>query len=307
MADVDMQPQDFLYVRPPSFIPQKRIPSAPASCPTRTNFESEFDDRSPGSDKPPLTPEDVQIPMKRLHHGTYSEVFLSMFEKFQDTVLSIFEEQKMHHSHGQIPAMERAANQREASSGTAAHQRKPDLIDIGESSLRADSHSETHALSVRSKAAEFEPLKVLEENDRSVVDWKVDARRLASKDTQAISGRFDLPLGGRKAAFTMMLKPKALSTEQGANSFRNCSEGVVSLKCHDHSLDHGASLTFSISLSGCYKGNLRGPVTYDFGQGSSLICGLPAEQETWTLRDAIDADVGILSVRLEVAVLAKDQ
>lgn len=187
--------------------------------------------------------------------------------------------------------------------------------DIAELSLRAGTNSNRMAFSVRSKAAELtEPLTSHTEGDgTTMVIWKLDKRLLMSKDTRAVSPHFNLLVLGSqtKANFTMIFEPKAMSEKRGARGFKNCAEGVVRLKCQDNEVEPGASVTFSISLSGRVESDPRGPVTYDVEQGS--LCGLPLEQEGWTFRDDAGMmtlepdDFGTFSVHLKVAPITDGQ
>lgn len=199
--------------------------------------------------------------------------------------------------------------------GMTSPQRESPFGDVRELSLRARTSSNHLAFSVRSKAAELtEPLTAhIEDDGTTMVVWKLDKRLLMSKDTTAVSPHFNLPVLGSqtKANFMMIFEPKAMSEKRGARGFKNCAEGVVRLKCQDNEVEPGASVTFSISLSGRVESDPRGPVTYDVEQGS--LCGLPLEQEGWTFRDdagimTLEADdFGTFSVRLKVAPIKDGQ
>jgi len=173
-------------------------------------------------------------------------------------------------------------------------------------SVGADANEESATFTVRSTAAPLhDPLTVCTESDgRTVIVWKFDRRKLVSRDTKAVSQHFDLALSNQnQVPFMIMLEPKPCGEGRCARRFEKCETGVLSLKCQDTALAVDSDITFRIGFGGRYASEpLRGPVTHDFGNGSS-VCGLSVRDESWTLKDAIDEKTGTVSVRLEIAPL----
>lgn len=135
------------------------------------------------------------------------------------------------------------------------------------------------------------------------IHWTVDARKLKTNDTEAVSPSFDLAFEGA-VAFKMILRPRMTSETKGGASFKKArGRGTVELRCLDSVEGHSSSsVTFRLSIGSpadaAKQQAPRGPVRHDFAQRA--ISGLPRGQEEWNFTQAVDKETMTFVVCLEV-------
>merc|ERR1711924_288741 len=119
--------------------------------------------------------------------------------------------------------------------------------------------------------------------------WSVDARKLTTRDTKAVSPPFELSLGGREATFKLMLVPVCTADKKGGSSFKKAQGmGKILMKCEaDFDIPEDvANVRFRLAVGSGAKQHCRGPVDHNFSQNS--LCGLPAAEEVWDFHTAVD-------------------
>jgi len=135
------------------------------------------------------------------------------------------------------------------------------------------------------------------------VRWTVDARKLKSKDTEAVSPSFELSFEGN-VAFKMLLRPRVTSESKGGASFKKArGRGVVELRCLDDvHPEKTPTVTFRVFIGSpadpAKQQPPRGPVRHDFAQKS--ICGLSRGQDEWNFSQVVDKTSQTFVVVLEV-------
>eukprot|EP00929_Paragymnodinium_shiwhaense_P092287 TRINITY_DN52162_c0_g1_i2.p1 TRINITY_DN52162_c0_g1~~TRINITY_DN52162_c0_g1_i2.p1 ORF type:complete len:473 (-),score=124.79 TRINITY_DN52162_c0_g1_i2:218-1636(-) len=135
------------------------------------------------------------------------------------------------------------------------------------------------------------------------VRWTVDARKLKSKDTEAVSPPFELAFE-RSLEFKIVLRPRITSDTKGGASFKAArGKGVVELRCLDE-VDASVNplVTFQISIGSPADAKKqrppRGPVVHNFADRS--ICGLEKGQDEWDFSKVVDKETKTFVVVLEV-------
>lgn len=121
------------------------------------------------------------------------------------------------------------------------------------------------------------------------VHWTVDAKRLETKDKQAVSPVFtiDFPECG-KQTFKLVLYPTVVNDNKRGAGFKKAKgRGRVVLKCESELPETVPKLVFRISIGkGDKRQAPRGPVANNFAEHS--CCGLPKCQEEWHFSTAVD-------------------
>lgn len=129
------------------------------------------------------------------------------------------------------------------------------------------------------------------------IHWRIDAKKLHSKDKTIISPKLDI-LG---AFFKIMITPKAGGDGKGQACFRKARGcGSMVLKLVDPAPETASlpNLFFCMAIgSGIRRQAPRGPVQYDF---DSSVCGLPKSQESWDFLSAVDPDSSTCTISLHV-------
>jgi len=135
------------------------------------------------------------------------------------------------------------------------------------------------------------------------IRWTVDARKLKSKDTEAVSPPFELEFA-RVLSFKLVIRPRVTSDAKGGASFKAArGKGVVELRCLDD-VDHAVNpkVRFQISIGSPSdprkQRHPRGPVEHDFKERS--ICGLPRGEDEWDFSKVVCKETKTFVVVLEV-------
>jgi len=134
------------------------------------------------------------------------------------------------------------------------------------------------------------------------VRWTVDARKLKSKDKEAVSPAFTIGEDGIE--FKMILRPRETSEAKGGGSFKKArGRGVVLLRCLERlTPDTSDWTTFQISIGNpadaANQRQPRGPVEHNFGL--KPIGGLPQGQDQWNFSQVVDKNTETFVVILEV-------
>lgn len=124
--------------------------------------------------------------------------------------------------------------------------------------------------------------------------WAVDAKKLTGKDTQVVSGAFDLPMGARqeKKTFKMMVKAEVTGQERGGASFKKAKgRGSIHLKCESPQIDPDNEVAFKISVhAGSTSLEARPasmPVAHNFANNATA--GLSAADQVWDFKELVKA------------------
>jgi len=142
------------------------------------------------------------------------------------------------------------------------------------------------------------------ERDRSCsIHWRIDSRRLVSKDKKAVSPSFAIKLEGRiLGSFRMILTPRTVSRERNGSCFRRAKGwGVVEVKSESGEGEALEPLVMQATLltGGDFKEALRkresGFVTHNFSE--TCVC---AVSEEWDFSAAVGEATQSFIVRLEV-------
>lgn len=147
-------------------------------------------------------------------------------------------------------------------------------------------------------ASQPQTLKTSCESGAARVSWTVDARKLASNDTHAVSPSFDLDFGAGLLGchFKITLCPRVMGRSKGQASFRRAEgRGFVQLRALG---DDAPRLSFRVSVGASAP---RGPVAHNFSLNT--VCGLPKELEEWDLQSAVDKSTNTFAVSLELVPL----
>lgn len=134
----------------------------------------------------------------------------------------------------------------------------------------------------------------------SRIAWTVDARRLQTKDKQAVSQPFELDFGGRFQNVTckvLIYPPRDVSFQKARGV------GSVKLKCEMCLPEAVGRVSFTVSVGeGRKLQGPRGPFPHSFVLNS--VCGLPRSQEEFDLAAAVREDTMTFLVCFELASLA---
>jgi hypothetical protein len=127
------------------------------------------------------------------------------------------------------------------------------------------------------------------------VEWTVGAHKLRPADKQTVSQAFQLPHGGRLAAFKMLLH----ATPRGASFEQSKGKGSVAVKCLTDGLAGVGSLTYWVYVRGGDRAQPpRGPITNDFHKFA--VSSLPRDVEEWDFAAVADGASQTFIVGLEV-------
>lgn len=137
------------------------------------------------------------------------------------------------------------------------------------------------------------------------VEWRIDAKKLRSRDRQAISPPFELTVaqGGPAIMFKLMLTSLSAAGGKGGNSFKSSKRGCVQLKCQGDQMGAAGNLRIFFSMHGLNVSlPRRGPMTHDFS--FSAVASLSGTDTEWHLASLLAEGSAYLTVCADIEGVA---
>lgn len=133
-----------------------------------------------------------------------------------------------------------------------------------------------------------------ERKESLLIDWKVCAKKLNSKDQKLVSPTFKIEVSGRRLSCRMTILAKEITKNRGGTSFKvshGC--GSIVLKCEPEEQDGAAQVDFKLGV-----GSKKSPVmSHDFMRQS---CWRNDAADTCDFKSCVDHDSKFFTVHLEV-------
>jgi len=139
---------------------------------------------------------------------------------------------------------------------------------------------------------------------RVVFEFAVPRRKLESKEHLVVSDSFYVDAGSVQLPFRLRVAATKVHNKRLGHCFRKAGgRGRLELKCDSppEPAEGVPPVTFRFHVGSGSQTESRGPVTHDFGAGSS-VGGLPPEMEEWDFKAAVDPATESCPVGVEVTL-----